>query len=99
MRDFFEYSLGPNNRQVVVNSLALGHVPFEETHKAASPTQVRSEFGTGDAHEVFRDDVGVVGDDDPAALPVDPVQVGDDALYIETATVGSDCFADVSRQL
>jgi hypothetical protein len=60
---------------------------------------VRSEFGSGDAHEVFRDGVRVVSDDDPAVLPRDPVQVRDDALHIESAIVSPTVLPTVPRQL
>src|SRR5215831_1833312 len=39
---------GPDNRQVVIDPLAFGHVPFEKSDEGSPTAQVRGKFGTSD---------------------------------------------------
>ena len=96
MGDFVDHGVGPDNRQMVVDALALCDVPFEETHERASAAQVRSKLRTGDAYELVGDGIRVVSDHDLPALPADPVQIRDDTFCVQSTAVRPDGFADGS---
>src|SRR6516225_6820122 len=96
MGDFVQDSVRASDREVVVNSLAFGQLPFEESHQSAATAKVRGQFRAGDAHGGFNDDVRVVSDDHFAILPGDPVQVWNRALHVEAAAVRSNGLSNGS---
>ena len=53
MGDFVQDSVRASHREVVVDALAFGQVPFEESDQGAATAQVRGEFRAGDAHGAF----------------------------------------------
>jgi len=71
--DLVEDRVGTNDGEMVTDSLTLGDVPFQETGDGAPPAQVRFEHWTGNTGELFADHIGIVGNDNPAARPHEPV--------------------------
>src|SRR5439155_26736448 len=96
MSDFVQDSVRASRREVVIDALAFGQVPFEESNQGTATAQVRGQFRAGDAHGGFYDGVRVVGDHNFAILPGDPVQVGNRALHVEPGAVGSNGFSNGS---
>src|SRR5437764_14553730 len=81
---------------MVVDALAFGQVPFEESDQGAATAQVRGQFRAGDAHGGLHDGVRVVSNHNLAILPADPVQIGNRALHVEPAAVGSNGLSNGS---
>jgi hypothetical protein len=75
---------------------APGDVPFPEADQGAMAAQVRSELRAGDAHQIFGDRVGIVGNHNPATFPRDPLQIGNGFLHVQAAAVRADRLADTA---
>jgi len=50
--DLVEHGVGTDNCEVIVYALSVGDVPFQKTDYRSSPTQICSEFGSGDPDHI-----------------------------------------------
>ena len=94
MRELVEDRVGTDDGEMVIDSFALGDVPFQEAGQSATAAQVRSELRAGSAHQIFGDCIGIVGNHNPATFPFNPVQIGNCSLHVQPAAVRSDRLAD-----
>ncbi len=96
MGNLVQDRFGSDEGKMIIDPFASGDVPFQEANQGAPAAQVRREFRPGDAHEIFRDRIGVVRDHDATTFPGNPVEIRDGPLHVQSTAVGSDGFADRS---
>ena len=79
---------------------ALGELPRPgKADQGAPAAQVRRQFRPGDAHEIFRDRIGVVRDHDATTFPGNPVEIRDGPFTSRRLPSGPTVLPIVPRQL
>jgi hypothetical protein len=99
MGNLVQDCFGSGDCKMIVDALASGHVPFQEGNQGAPAAQVRSQFRPGDAHELFRDGIGVVRDYDATTFPRSPVEIRDGPFHVQATAAGPPVLPIVPRQL
>ena len=79
---------------MIIDPFAMSNSPFKEANQGAPAAQVRRQFRPGDAHEVFRDGIGVVSDHDTTTFPSNSVEIRDGSPYVQPTALWPDGCAD-----
>jgi multidrug resistance efflux pump len=85
--DFIQHDLGPNAGEMIVNTFAFGQCPFIEANRSAPAAQVLCQFGAGETNLFFGTGVCIERNQYLAALPGNPVEIGNRAFHIQSLPV------------
>lgn len=81
---------------MIVDALSFSDIPLQEPDEGAARPEVCGQGGTGDAHQFFRNHIGIVSNDNPAARPSDPLEIANRTLDMHPAAIATHSLADRS---
>jgi hypothetical protein len=79
---------------VIVDAFAFIGIPLQESDECTAGAQMCGQGGTRDTHRLFRNSIGIVSNDNPAACPGDPVEIGNSTFDIQPAAIWANGLAD-----